>query len=113
MALLDIMNGGQRMLFKNGFSDRGEGILMNGLIWMGSFENMLAQVEEKLSQGFTTLKMKVGAIDFEQECRILEAVRSRFDPNAITLRVDANGAFTAENAHERLERLGAFGLHSI
>lgn len=113
MALLDIMHGGQRMLFKNAFSENGEGILMNGLIWMGSYDNMLAQVEEKLSQGFTTLKMKVGAIDFEQECRILEAVRQRFDAKTITLRVDANGAFTAENVHERLKRLGDFDLHSI
>lgn len=113
MALLDIMNGGQRMLFQNGFSNHGEGILMNGLIWMGSYENMLTQVEEKLAQGFTTLKMKVGAIDFEKECRILEAVRSRFDQNAITLRVDANGAFTADNVKEKLARLSAFDLHSI
>ncbi|WP_342083556.1 o-succinylbenzoate synthase [Dyadobacter sp. OTU695] len=113
MALLDIMNGGQRVLFKNGFSGNGEGILMNGLIWMGSYENMLAQVEEKLAQGFTTLKMKVGAIDFEQECRILEAVRKRYDQSAITLRVDANGAFTTENAKEKLARLSAFDLHSI
>lgn len=113
MALLDIMNGGQRILFKNGFSNNDEGILMNGLIWMGSYENMLAQVEEKLSQGFTTLKMKVGAIDFEQECRILEAVRERFDKDTITLRVDANGAFAADNAKERLARLSAFDLHSI
>lgn len=113
MALLDIMNGGQRILFKNGFSGDGEGILMNGLIWMGSYENMLAQVEEKLAQGFTTLKMKVGAIDFEQECGILEAVRKRYGQSAITLRVDANGAFTAGNAKEKLARLSAFDLHSI
>ncbi|WP_353718271.1 o-succinylbenzoate synthase [Dyadobacter sp. 676] len=113
MALLDIMNGGRRILFKSGFSGSEEGILMNGLIWMGSYENMLAQVEEKLSQGFTTLKMKVGAIDFAQECRILEAVRERFDKDRITLRVDANGAFTAENVKEKLARLSAFDLHSI
>lgn len=113
MALLDIMNGGQRKLFKNAFFENGEGILMNGLIWMGSYENMLSQVEEKLEQGFETLKMKVGAIDFEQECRILEAVRKRFTPHDITLRVDANGAFTAENVQHRLARLAGFDLHSI
>lgn len=113
MALLDIMNGGQRMLFKNGFSNKGEGILMNGLIWMGSYEHMMAQVEEKLAQGYATLKMKVGAIDFGQECRILETIRKRFDKNTITLRVDANGAFTAADVKEKLDRLSAFDLHSI
>lgn len=113
MALLDIMNGGQRVLFKNGFSESRRGILMNGLIWMGSYENMLDQVEEKLAQGFSTLKMKVGAIDFDQECRVLEKVRHRFSKDKITLRADANGAFTADNVSERLTRLAEFELHSI
>ncbi|MHA4738863.1 o-succinylbenzoate synthase [Dyadobacter sp. MSC1_007] len=113
MALLDIMNGGRRILFKNGFSENRQGILMNGLIWMGSFENMVEQVEEKLARGFSTLKMKVGAIDFDQECRVLEMVRSRYSKEEITLRVDANGAFTADNVSERLRSLAEFDLHSI
>lgn len=112
-ALLDIMHGGQRTPFKNTFSKGATGILMNGLIWMGSYENMLEQVEEKLSQGFTTLKMKVGAIDFDKECRILETVRNQFSKDTITLRVDANGAFTPENVHSRLNELAKFDLHSI
>ncbi|KAA6441483.1 o-succinylbenzoate synthase [Dyadobacter flavalbus] len=112
-ALLDIMNEGQRVLFKNSFSDGENGILMNGLIWMGSHDQMAEQVEEKLDQGFTTLKMKVGAIEFEKECRILESIRNRFDKQRITLRVDANGAFDAGNVNERLRTLSGFDLHSI
>jgi O-succinylbenzoate synthase len=112
-ALIDIMNGGRRILFKNAFSEGKQGILMNGLIWMGSFDNMLEQVSEKLSQGFSTLKMKVGAIDFAQECRILEMVRSQFDKRDITLRVDANGAFRKEDVKYKLNELSAFDLHSI
>ncbi len=112
-ALLDYMNGGERVIYKNDFSAGKKGILMNGLIWMGSYEDMLAQVEVKLAQGFSTLKMKVGAIDFEQELRILDSIRKRFSPEEITLRVDANGAFSPEDVQDKLRRLAAFGLHSI
>ncbi|WP_031529232.1 o-succinylbenzoate synthase [Dyadobacter crusticola] len=112
-ALLDIMKGGQRKPFNNTFSEGKTGVLMNGLIWMGSYENMLEQVEEKLEQGFTTLKMKVGAIDFDKECRILEKVRGTYSKEQITLRVDANGAFLPGDVHQKLKALAAFELHSI
>ncbi|WP_221390969.1 o-succinylbenzoate synthase [Dyadobacter sp. NIV53] len=113
MALLDFMSGGRRVLYKNPFSCAEKGILMNGLIWMGSYENMLEQVEHKLAQGFSTLKMKVGAIDFEKELRILESIRERFPAKDITLRVDANGAFHADEADEKLKSLAVYDLHSI
>ncbi|SEI74729.1 o-succinylbenzoate synthase [Dyadobacter koreensis] len=113
MALLDYMNGGEKMQYKNAFSKGEKGISMNGLIWMGSYDHMVSQIEDKLAQGYTTLKMKVGAIDFDQECRVLQSVRSRFSPSEITLRVDANGAFQPEDVHEKLKRLSGFDLHSI
>ncbi|TDB64560.1 o-succinylbenzoate synthase [Arundinibacter roseus] len=113
MALLDFMNGGSCLVFKNEFSTAGKGLPINGLIWMGTEEFMNKQIEEKLKQGYTTLKMKVGALDFEQECRILQAIRSEFSAQTIGLRVDANGAFTPENAREKLDRLAQFDLHSI
>lgn len=112
-ALLDFMHGGKRMIFANSFSRGDQGIRMNGLIWMGTYEDMLAQVEEKLNQGFSTLKMKVGAIDFEEELRVLASIRSRFSKEQITLRVDANGAFSSGDVEARLNRLAAFDLHSI
>ena len=113
MALLDFMNGGKRILFKNAFTCDEKGILMNGLIWMGSYENMVKQVEDKLAQGYSTLKMKVGAIDFDQELRILASIRERFSKEEITLRVDANGAFLPEDVNYKLSKLAEFDLHSI
>lgn len=113
MALLDFMNGGKRVYFNNAFTIGESGILMNGLIWMGSFDEMNEQIERKLEQGYTTLKLKVGAIDFEQECRILHKVRSRYSSKEITLRVDANGAFTTDHVMEKLKQLAQFDLHSI
>jgi o-succinylbenzoate synthase len=112
-ALLDYLNGGKKVYFSNDFSRNAKGIDINGLVWMGSEDFMNRQIEEKIGAGYTTLKMKVGAMDFEQECRVLERVRSRFSERQITLRVDANGAFTPENVFERLNRLADFSLHSI
>ncbi len=113
MALYDFQNGGRRVYFDNDFSKGKQSIDINGLIWMGTPAFMEEQIEAKLASGYKTLKMKVGAIDFEQECRLLEGIRKRFSAEEITLRVDANGAFLPGDALRKLERLAAFGLHSI
>ncbi|HEV7347175.1 o-succinylbenzoate synthase [Telluribacter sp.] len=112
-ALVDYMNGGTRSFFQNAFLRGERGISINGLVWMGSDEFMAEQIEDKLSDGFTTLKMKVGALNFDQECRLLESIRSRFSPDQISLRVDANGAFDSDEVNEKLNRLAEYQLHSI
>ena len=100
-------------LFPSKFS-RGEALIpINGLIWMGSETFMSKQIEEKLEAGFSTIKMKIGAIDFDAEIKLLGAIRSRYTRQEITLRVDANGAFKSENALRKLERLAMLGIHSI
>ena len=112
-ALTDYLHGGRRQLFDTPFS-RGEApIHINGLIWMGTPEVMLQQIEAKLKAGFSCLKLKIGAVDFEEELRLLRHVRQHFGPEHVTLRVDANGAFAAETAHEQLKRLAEYELHSI
>lgn len=112
-ALLDLESTHKGVFFDTYFTRRERGIPMNGLIWMGSKEFMLQQIEDKLEQGFTCLKMKVGAIDFQQELEILKGIRSRFSPAEIELRVDANGAFSFQDALFKLEELSKFNLHSI
>ncbi len=112
-ALLDLANGGKRIVFDSPFVQDHESIAINGLIWMGNKEDMLAQIEQKLQDGFTCIKIKIGALDFEQECSLLEFIRARFSNKQIELRVDANGAFTPEEAMHKLERLSAYVLHSI
>jgi L-alanine-DL-glutamate epimerase-like enolase superfamily enzyme len=57
--------------------------------------------------------MKVGAINFDQELGLLERIRKEYSANDITLRVDANGAFTAEEAADKLEQLASLEIHSI
>ena len=112
-AMLDYLNGGKRILFPNPFVEGQRSIPINGLVWMGSQEAMLKQVEEKIAAGFDTIKLKIGAIDFDQECAILTHIRTHFSSNEITLRVDANGAFDASNVRDRLQKLAEFDLHSI
>lgn len=95
------------------FSKGKEGIPINGLIWMGNFDEMYHRIEEKMQQGFRCIKIKIGAIEFEKELELLAHIRKHFSPEQIELRVDANGAFTPSEALEKLKRLNDFQLHSI
>ncbi len=112
-ALLDYMNGGKRVIFDNNFAKSEKAININGLVWMGSKAFMMEQVEEKISAGFDTIKIKIGAINFDEELSILASIRERFSPEKITLRVDANGAFLPEEAPEKLSQLAHYQIHSI
>jgi L-alanine-DL-glutamate epimerase-like enolase superfamily enzyme len=87
-------------------------IPINGLIWMGTKEFMYEQIKKKIEEGYSCLKMKVGAIDFELELELLKYIRSQFSENEMTLRVDANGAFM-ENTLEKLSRISEYQIHSI
>ncbi|WP_317170122.1 o-succinylbenzoate synthase [Rhodocytophaga rosea] len=112
-ALLDLRNGGKRIIFKNDFSAGKTGIPINGLIWMGKPEFMRQQIDEKLMQGYTCLKLKIGALDFDKECELLGYIRKQYPAEQITLRVDANGAFSTGDALEKLKILAQYDLHSI
>ena len=112
-ALFDLKNGGTRTIFNTGFTSGKQGIPINGLIWMGTHEYMQEQIREKLEQGFRCIKMKIGAIDFETELALLKSIRKQFPAKEITLRVDANCAFKADEALEKLKRLAELEIHSI
>jgi len=112
-AIKDLENGGRRILFNNRFSKGEDGIIINGLIWMGSKDEMQKQIEEKMEQGFKCIKLKIGAIDFEQELKLLKSIRERFSAKEIEIRVDANGAFPVKEALLKLEQLSKLNIHSI
>lgn len=100
-------------LWDNPFTERKKGIPINGLIWMGDFRYMYEQIEAKIEQGFRCIKLKIGAIGFEDEIKLLQNIRKHFSADQITLRVDANGAFSANEALSKLNRLSELDLHSI
>ena len=110
-ALLDLENKGSKILFETEFSNNEKPTPINGLIWMGTHENMMSQVDEKIKQGFRCIKLKIGAIDFEKELNILKSIRKK--SKTIEIRVDANGAFAPTEALEKLNRLAEYDLHSI
>ncbi len=110
-AWLNMTNGDR--LFDTAFS-RGEvGIPINGLVWMGSYEEMLKRMEEKLEKGFRCVKLKIGAIDFDQELDLVKRIRERFSHHEVELRLDANGAFKYDEALYKLELLSQYAIHSI
>lgn len=104
---------GTLALFNTPFSHGKEGIPINGLVWMGTFEEMNRRIEEKLRQGFHCVKLKIGAIGWEQEMDLLRGIRQRFSRQDVELRVDANGAFSPEEAPKKLEELTLLDIHSI
>lgn len=111
-ALLDLNNGGQRILYHNSFV-QGQPISINGLVWMGDMDFMMDQINKKVSQGFTCLKLKVGGLDFERECDILRYIRKRYYRQDITIRLDANGAFKTDDVLCKLDEMAKFRIHSI
>ena len=100
-------------LWDTPFSRGEEGICINGLIWMGSREDMYAQIRTKMEAGYRCVKLKIGAISFEEELELLRFVRRHFSAAEMELRVDANGAFLPREASDKLKRLAELDLHSI
>jgi O-succinylbenzoate synthase len=111
-ALLDLQNGGNRVIFRNSFL-QGKQIPINGLIWMGGMDFMLQQIEIKIRDGFRCIKLKVGGLDFEKECDVLQYVRRKYFRDNITIRLDANGALKGDDVFYKLNELAKFNVHSI
>ena len=112
-ALKDLENGGERLLFPSDFTDGAAGIPINGLIWMGNIGFMKEQLKAKLEEGFRCIKIKIGAIEFEEELKFLISLRKQYPENYFEIRVDANGAFSLDEVKEKLRRLSKYKIHSI
>lgn len=113
MAFLSLQSKTPFDLFPSEFTTGQKNMLINGLVWMGEEQFMKTQIEEKLVQGFSCIKLKIGAIDFDKELGLLRFIRQNFDAKTIEIRVDANGAFNSKEALNKLNQLSGFELHSI
>lgn len=111
-ALLDLANGGKRLIYENGFVT-GMPIPINGLVWMGDLDLMLQQVSINVSNGYSCIKLKIGGLNFDKECDILHYVRRKYFREKIVIRLDANGAFKLDEASYKLHELAKFDIHSI
>jgi hypothetical protein len=113
MAFHSLASENPFLLFPSSFTDGQKSIPINGLIWMGKEAFMKQQIEVKLAEGFHCLKLKIGAIDFDEELKLLGYIRQNFTPEEVEIRVDANGAFDKSEALNKLNQLAGFKLHSI
>ena len=112
-AVAQLNAKGSLNFFDTPFGRGEEGIPINGLVWMGTFEKMFERLEAKLKAGFRCIKIKIGAIDFDRELQLIRHIRSTFSRNDVELRVDANGGFTPKEALSRMEALVQYDIHSI
>ncbi len=112
-ALRDLEEGGRQILFPSSFTEGREGIPINGLIWMGDPSFMREQIRQKIAEGYRVLKIKVGALDFNEELGLLKHIRKEYAAEHPEIRLDANGAFSPEEAPEKLKRLAEYEIHSI
>ncbi len=112
-VLKDWHNNCQRIIFPEVISENGFSIPVNGLIWMGSKDDMLQQIKSKLSEGYTSVKLKIGAIDFNTELNLIQFIRQQFNANEVEIRLDANGAFSFGEAKEKLKQLSEYDISYI
>jgi o-succinylbenzoate synthase len=109
----DLRANGSKIFYPSGFTEGKDSIGINGLIWMSDKTEMIHQIRQKLNDGFTCLKLKIGAIDFREEMEVLKFIRENCSAEELEIRVDANGAFTSTEAPEVIKILSEFHLHSI
>jgi O-succinylbenzoate synthase len=112
-AFLSLRSDDPFILYPSAFTKGEEPIDINGLVWMGTAEQMKTQITEKIEAGFTCVKLKIGAIAFERELELLSYIRGEFDESHIEIRVDANGGFSSNDALNKLNQLAGFQIHSI
>lgn len=112
-AFFELQNGGNHKLFDTDFAKGKKGIPINGLIWMSDKEDMLKQIKKKIEEGFKCIKIKIGSINFDDECYLLEQIRKEYSASNIEIRLDANGAFSPKTALSYLAKLSQFDIHSV
>lgn len=111
-AFTDLNGGGKRTLFETSFLKGKSGIPINGLVWMADLETMKKQVVKKIEEGFACIKLKIGSFRFEDELELLRFIRKEYPPE-IEIRLDANGAYSYDEAVKNLEILSDFNIHSV
>lgn len=112
-AIRDFSGGCRHVYFPSAFTEGNSAIEINGLVWMGSLDEMISRIDSKVADGFRCIKLKIGAIDWSREVEMIEYVRRRYSEKDLEIRVDANGGFTIDSALPRFRRLADLGVHSI
>ncbi len=113
IALRDLHRGGKSLLFPSDFTEGKNGVKINGLIWMGTIDEMQNRIKQKIENGFTCIKIKVGSQNFEHELDLLKQIRQKYNETDLQIRLDANGAFSPDEALKKIDQLSEYKIHSI
>jgi o-succinylbenzoate synthase len=113
VAVTDFTSPNEGILYESNFTRGSSSIPINGLIWMGDKQKMFDQVKAKLEAGWSCIKLKIGAINFDDELLLIKHIRSAFSKDDVVIRVDANGAFSPTDAIRYLDQLASLDVHSI
>ena len=79
--------------------------------YIRSAEELVEEIQEKVAEGFTAFKLKVGT-DFDLDCERVRVCRRIVGPDAY-LKADASGAWEEEEAIERIRELAALGVDAV
>ena len=112
-AWKDLRTMGSKILYPSDFTEGKDAIDINGLIWMDNKDEMIRQIRQKLTEGFTCLKMKIGSLNLDDELEILRFIRSQANAEDLEIRVDANGAFRPSQTSDIIRMLADLDIHSI
>lgn len=112
-AFLSLKSSNPFVLFPSQFTNSEAAIPINGLVWMGDKDFMKVQIDEKLANGFNCIKLKIGAINFDEELDLIRYIRNTYSKEIVEIRVDANGGFISTEALFKLTQLAELELHSI
>ena len=84
-------------------------VAVNAVVGADAPDAAAEQARRAVAAGFTTLKVKVGGVgDVER----LEAIRVEVGPT-IVIRIDANGAWSVDQAIDALDALEPFGISFV
>ncbi len=82
------------------------------LIAASEADAIRSEAQRFLAAGFSTFKLKLGAGPLAHDLLRVRALREALGP-APEIRLDANGAWTREQAHSALEALGPLGIEIV
>ena len=92
--------------------DSPSSFAVSALVAGGTPEGLAAAGRTAVGAGHRTLKAKVGALAFEVDLVRVAALRDAVGPD-VAIRLDANGAWDADEVPGHLERLAGLGIEFV
>jgi len=112
-AWLDWVNGGNQLICDPVFWAGEWRVPINGLVWMNPIKTMQQKAIEKRKDGFDTIKLKIGALDWNHELEMISKIREEMPGSEVKIRLDVNGAWKPDEADKKLFQLEQFNIESI